>query len=314
MIEWLKGKLKQFAKVLGLGFYAMVAIFLGIYIANLDWQKLSSISVEWGWILFATAIGIATRFWFAKIWIFFLNQSGHTLTKPETIELYKVYAKSWLGRYIPGSVAWVAGKVYFAAKLGISKSRLAISSFIEAVLQIVTVLLTASLLLVFDPRSYELAGGWLWLVIGFVILGFIAVLPPVLRVYASAAYEFLRKSQLDQKLIPTNRTLGQGIVMFIISSLLSGLAFYLVALAVAPEVGVNQLLFILAASNLASAVSMVAVFAPAGVGVREAIQIAALVFVMSPEQALAAALLMRVLSIGWDGLFLAIASIRRTEK
>lgn len=314
MISWLRTKLKQFARFLGFGFYAIVAIFLGIYISNLDWQRLSSISVNWGWLLLATLIGIATRFWFAKIWVFFLNQSGHTLTKAETIELYKVYAKSWLGRYIPGSVAWVAGKVYFASKLGISKSRLAISSFIEAVLQIVTVLLTASLLLVFDPRSYQLAGGWLWLVIGFAILGFVALLPPVLRIYASAAYNFLRKAQLDQKLIPGNKTLGAGILMFVVSSMLSGFAFYLVTLAIAPEVGIEQLLFILAASNLASAISMVAIFAPAGVGVREAIQIAALVFVMSPEQALAAALMMRVLSILWDGFFLALATTMRTGK
>ena len=85
-------------------------------------------------------------------------------------------------------------------------------------------------------------------------------------------------------------------MLFVVSSLLSGLALYFVALSVAPELGISDLMFVLAASNLASAVSMVAVFAPAGVGVREAIQIAALLFVMSPEQAVAATLLMRLLS------------------
>ena len=73
-------------------------------------------------------------------------------------------------------------------------------------------------------------------------------------------------------------------------------------------------MFVLAASNLASAVSMVAVFAPAGVGVREAIQIAALLFVMSPEQAVAATLLMRLLSIAWDGLFLVLARSLKAGK
>ena len=102
--------------------------------------------------------------------------------------------------------------------------------------------------------------------------------------------------------------------LFGVSSIISGLAFYFVALAVSPELSVNELLFVLAASNLASAVSMVAVFAPAGVGVREAIQIAALLFVMSPEQALAATLLMRLLSILWDGLFLGITKALKAAR
>jgi uncharacterized membrane protein YbhN (UPF0104 family) len=313
-VDWLKQLAKRSARAFGIAFYAMVLLFLGIYASNLDWQTLTSINLNWGLLGVATGLGLATRFWFARIWIYFLTQSGAEVSKPLRKELYEVYAKSWLGRYIPGSVAWVAGKVYFASKLGISKSRLAISSFIEAVLQIVTVLLTASLLLVFDPRSYQLAGSWIWLLLGFAILGLLAVLPPVLKRYAGKTYELFKKAELDQNLIPSNRTLLNGIGLFVISSLLSGLALFFVAWAVDPNLGLEELLFVLAASNLASAVSMVAVFAPAGVGVREAIQIAALLFVMTPEQALAATLMMRVLSIGWDGLFLLLARIRRTAR
>ena len=314
MIDWIKAASRKLANWFGLAFYLMVATFLVIYASNLDWNSLLSISLAWQWIGVATLLGLATRFWFARIWIYFLSQSGAKFHKSEKLELYEVYAKSWLGRYIPGSVTWILGKVYFASKLGISKSRLAISSFIEAVLQIVTVLLSASLLLLLDPRSYQLAGNWIWVILGSAILGLFAVLPPVLRRYASKAYEILRKARLDQNLIPSNKTLGTGVLFFLGSSLLSGLALYFVALAVDPGLGIEQLMFVLAASNLASAVSMVAVFAPAGVGVRETIQIAALLFVMSPEQALAATLLMRVLSIVWDGLFLGIAKLFRTGK
>ena len=307
MINWVRALIKRLGRWFGVGFYALVVLFLGLYISSLDWQALSQISVGWQWVLVATLLGIVTRFWFARIWIFFLSKSGAKFSRPQRLELYEVYAKSWLGRYIPGSVTWVVGKVYFASKLGISKARLAISSFIEAVLQIVTVLLSASLLLLIDPRSYELAGNWIWVILAVAILGLVAVFPPVLRSYASKAYQLLRQAKLDESLIPSNRTLGSGVLLFVVSSLLSGLALFFVALAVDPELGLSELMFVLAASNLASAVSMVAVFAPAGVGVREAIQIAALLFVMSPEQAVAATLMMRLLSIVWDGLFLVIA-------
>lgn len=313
-MDWLKTQAKKLSKVFGLAFYAMVLVFLGIYISGLNWDALLSISLDYRFVLVATVLGIGTRFWFARIWIFFLTNAGAKFSKSEVIELMLVYAKSWLGRYIPGSVAWVLGKVYFASKLGISKTRLAISSFIEAVLQIVTVLFSASLLLLLDPRSYELAGNWIWLILAVGILGLIAVLPPILRVYASKAFEILRNSALDQKLLPSNLTLAKGVGFFMVSSLLSGLALFFVAMSVDPDLGIEEMLFVLAASNLASAVSMVAVFAPAGVGVREAIQIAALLFVMSPEQALAATLLMRLLSILWDGMFLGIARALKTGR
>jgi uncharacterized membrane protein YbhN (UPF0104 family) len=311
---WFNADRKRLFTLLGFGFYLLVALFLILYTQSLDWRSIANLEIQWLFIAVATVLGLVTRFWFARIWIFFLTNSGAKFSREITLELYSVYAKSWLGRYIPGSVAWVLGKVYFASKLGISKTRLAISSFIEAVLQIVTVLLTASVLLALDPRSYQLAGNWIWLVLVFAILGLIAVLPPVLRVYAGKAYELMRKVKLDESLIPKNAVLGRGILYFVVSSMLSGLAFYFVALSIAPEIGIKELLFVLAASNLASAVSMVAVFAPAGVGVREAIQIAALLFVMSPEQALAATILMRVLSIFWDGMFLGLATLFKAAK
>jgi uncharacterized membrane protein YbhN (UPF0104 family) len=52
---------------------------------------------------------------------------------------------------------------------------------------------------------------------------------------------------------------------------------------------------------------MVAVFAPAGVGVREGVLIAGLALIIDPSIALLATLLMRVMSIIWDGLFFGIA-------
>lgn len=314
MKAWLSKNRGLLTKLLGVVFYGLVAVFLVLYAGSLDWRSIFEIDLQWGFIIVATLLGLATRFWFARIWIFFLRNSGAKFSKSMTSQLHVVYAKSWLGRYIPGSVAWVVGKIYFASKLGISKTRLAISSYLEAVLQIVTVLLTASVLLLIDPRSYELAGNWIWVVLATAVLGLVAVLPRVFKSYARLAYKLLRGKELDTSHIPGSKVLAKGVLYFVFSSLLSGLAFYFVALAVAPEIGIRELLFVLAASNLASAVSMVAVFAPAGVGVREAVQIAALIFVMSPEQALAATLMMRLLSIIWDGLFLALASIKRTEK
>ena len=304
---------KVFQRFFGVGFYGIAAVFLVLYAQSLDWQTLGALEINFGWLALATILGIGTRFLFARIWLFFLSQSG-TVEPGHRAELYLVYAKSWLGRYIPGSVTWVIGKVVFASKIGIAKARLAVSSFLEAVLQLLTVLLTATLLLLVDPRTFEFAGQWIWLLLLAALVGIVFVLPPVFRIWAALAYRLVRKSELDEKLIPGGRPLLQGFLLFVLSSLLSGLALFFVAMAVVPGLGFENMLFILAASNLASAISMVAIFAPAGIGVREAVQIAALSVVMSPEQAVVVAIAMRLVSLVWDLMFPALASLRKTAR
>ena len=304
---------KAFQRIFGIAFYGIAALFLVFYAQSLDWDSLGELEVNFGWLALATILGIATRFLFARIWLFFLSQSGEVKTA-DRAELYLVYAKSWLGRYIPGSVTWVIGKVVFAAKLGISKSRLAVSSFLEAVLQLLTVLLTATLLLVVDPRTFEFAGNWVWFLLAAAVIGLVFVLPPVFKAWASIAYKLIRKSELDEQLVPSSQALLSGFLLFVLSSLLSGLALFFVAMAVVPGLGFENMLFVLAASNLASAVSMVAVFAPAGIGVREAVQIAALSVVMSPAEALVVAIAMRLVSLVWDLLFPVLARVRKTAQ
>lgn len=305
---------KSLSRWFGFAFYALIAFFAALYLSTLDWQVIAGIRPNWGLLAVATALGLAARYWYAGIWVYFLKNLGAKLAPGQLVELLEVYAKSWLGRYIPGSVAWVLGKIYFASKLGISKTRLAISSFLEALLQIVVVLITASLLLLVDPRSYELAGQWVWLLIATALLGLIMVWPPVLSRTVSWLYEFVKGVVLETSSLPTNRTLATGMLAFAASSLISGSAFFFVAWAVDPTIGWREFLFILAASNIASAVSMVAIFAPAGLGVREAIQIAALILVMDAETAVVATILMRLLSILWDALFLGIAKLVRRAR
>jgi glycosyltransferase 2 family protein len=306
--------LKAFSRWFGFAFYALIAFFAAIYLSTLDWAAIAQIRPNWGLLALATVLGLAARYWYAGIWVYFLRNLGAKLAPGQLVELLEVYAKSWLGRYIPGSVAWVLGKIYFASKLGISKTRLAISSFLEAVLQIVVVLITASVLLLVDPRSYQLAGQWVWLLVATALVGLFVVWPPVLSRAVSWLYEFVKGVVLEVSSLPTNRTLINGMLAFAVSSLISGTAFFFVAWAVDPNIGWREFLFILAASNIASAVSMIAIFAPAGIGVREAIQIAALILVMDAETAVVATILMRLMSIIWDGLFLGLAKLARRAR
>jgi uncharacterized membrane protein YbhN (UPF0104 family) len=289
-------------------FYAAVAVFAFFDRKSINWAALNSVSVNWGWMAAATAASIAGRFWFARIWMFLLRSLNADLTGNEA-ELYLVYAKSWLGRYVPGGATWILGKIYFATKLGISKAKLGISSFLEGALQIIVVIISAALMLAIDPHVQSLGRTWVWLLLAAAIAGLVVVYPPVFNRVIRFGYSKVRKQDLAHEHLPDTKTIGKGIGAFAVSSVLSGLSFYFVAAAVDPTLNAGSLAFIIGASNLASALSMLAVFAPAGLGVREGIQLAMLLLVMPAEQALVATVLMRVWSIVMDALFAAIAWI-----
>lgn len=301
-------------RALGLAFYVLVAVFLVLYAQSLDFTALAGISPNWWLVLGATLLALFARFWFARIWIFFLTSSGATLDGPLRRELYLVYAKAWLGRYVPGSVVWVAGKVYFASKLGISKTKLAISSYLEALIQLATTLLLAVLLITLDPATRLLAQDALWLMVLLLIIGLIAIFPPVLRRYASLGYRLIRKQVLDPVHFPSSWAMANAALRFTLSAVVSGLAFFLVLWSLIPDLGISNLLYVLALTAIANALSMVAVFAPAGIGVREGVLIAGLALVIDPAIALVAALLMRVMSVIWDGLFFGLAKALQAGK
>jgi uncharacterized membrane protein YbhN (UPF0104 family) len=287
-------------------FYLAVAVFAYFYLKSIDWQSLSRVRVNWFWMLAATASSILVRFWFAEIWMLLLRRLGANLAG-QRIELFLVYAKSWLGRYIPGGATWILGKIYFATKLGISKTKLAISSFLEGALQVIVVLITASAMLAFDPHVANLGRGWVLALLAAAVVGLVSVYPPVFNRAISFGYRKLGRGLLDAEHLPSRSTVGVGIGAFALSSILSGLSFYFVALAVDPSLGLPDLLFVVGCSNLASALSMLAVFAPAGLGVRETVQLTMLLLVMPPEAALVATVLMRLWSVLMDAFFLAAA-------
>jgi uncharacterized membrane protein YbhN (UPF0104 family) len=276
-------------------FYALIAVFAFFYLRSINWASLNHVSINWWWMAAATAASIGVRYWFAGIWMFLLESLNANLTG-QRAELFLVYAKSWLGRYIPGGATWIFG----------------ISSFLEGALQIIVVLISASAMLAIDPHVQSLGRGWVWSLLLAAMVGLVAVYPAVFNRLIQFGYTRLKKAgvrnaPLDAEHLPNNATMGKGILAFAVSSILSGLSFYFVAAAVDPGLGWDSVAFVVGASNLASALSMLAVFAPAGLGVREGVQLSMLLLVMSPEQALVATVLMRLWSIVMDALFAGVA-------
>ena len=297
-------------KILSLVFYILVVGFLVAFATTLDLTAIFSFEIDWFLIALASLVAIAARFIFALIWRVLLSGMGAEIDQKLSAELLAVYAKAWLGRYLPVSAGWVIGKIYFASNLGISKTKLAVSSLMEAMQQLVIVMSLASLLLLFDPTIAELAGGYQVLLVIVSIIGLISIAPKVFNSVVSFTHKIIRKKAINTDELLDSKTVLKTSGLFFITSILNALSLLLVAVSFDVDLVSNGFL-ILGISALASALSILVVIAPAGLGVREGVLIIGLSLIVSGELALAITVMMRLMSVIWDLIFYLLARLRK---
>lgn len=288
-------------------FYVLLVAFLVFYLRSLDWAQIRNAHFIWGYVLIASLFGLFTRYWQVLIWFVLLSGLGAKNLGASARKLIFVYAKSWMGRYIPGTAPWILGKIYFASKHGISKNKLAVSSLLEGALQVTVVMAMAFLMLMFDKRLDVIALNMKLLMVGVLVLCVIAVLPPVFNRLLAVAYRLLRHKRFDPEDRASNKTIARGVGLFAIGAIMNGFSLFFIVKGVYPSLTYHDLLFVMGTGNLASAASMLAIFAPSGLGVREGIQLVLLSVIMPKELALLATVVTRLWGVAMDFVFLGIS-------
>lgn len=288
-------------------FYVLLAVFLFLYVRSVDWGQLAGIRWNWWSVAVATAISLGFRYWGVGIWFYLLRRLGATGLEGSGVALTAVYAKSWMGRYIPGAATWIIGKVYFASRHGVSRARLGVSGLLEGGLQIAATLALALVLLLVDPRTHAL-DPWIVVLMVVAFVGCVVCLVPrVFVLLVSTALRILRRQPLDEDVTPGIGTVLGGAGLYVVGALFSGTAYYFITLAVYPALHPADAAFVIGAASMASAISMLAVFAPGGLGVREGVQALLLGLVMPAPIALVVVVVTRVWSLAVDALFLLCA-------
>lgn len=298
-------------KLFPVAFYSLLLLFIILSVQRLDWSVLSEARIAWQYVAVATLVALTFRYWGAFIWFVLLHSLGAAGLAAQWPQLLYVYAKSWLGRYIPGTAPWILGKIYFASRLGVSKNKLAVSSLLEGALQIIVTLVISFSILLFDSRLDVISTSLKLLMAAILVCGVAAMIPAVFNRLISFIYKLVKKKVFPTEHMARATTIYKGAGLYVIGAILGGLSFFFIAKAVYAPLGYSELLFVLGASNLASAVSMIAVFAPSGIGVREGIQVLLLSLIMPTEFAVLIAVATRLWSILIDGLFFILALLGR---
>lgn len=212
---------------------------------------------------------------------------------------------AWAGRYLPGKVGLLTGKMSLVASETLSLRQLGFSVLFEqvsfvlagAVIVLITMpwlpwdLFFASEALIHASRS-PLTGVLAVILVAALFFGFSLIAP---RMGARVRISAVKALAL--------------IGLYVLAHVLVGTGLHAVLQSMSLETPSPSLLYAIALMATASIAGALALFAPAGLGVREGVLAVGLVPWMSVTEALTLAAVLRVLTLAADLLFVLIATI-----
>ena len=245
------------------------------------------------------------------IWRYILRDLG-AKTLPRFNVLADVYAKAWMGRYIPGTITWIAGKIYLASKLGISKSRLAVSSLLEAGMQIAAAISVSLLILGFNSELDIFPSEIKILMILIAVMSIGVLYPPVLNHLLRTAYRLVRKKDAYDELHTNGKATARSYILYGLGTLITGSSYYFLTASLYSGTTPDLYWYIVGVFCLAGALGMITPLVPSGLGVRDGVQLVLLSILLPKEVALAVTVFSRLWSLAVDVLFYGTAvSARR---
>ncbi len=301
-----KDKKKLLKKILVYLFYMAIVVFIVRYIAGLDFSVLKQVKTN-GWLLLlSTVIRTCSLLMLPLSWKALLdNFTGERLRADS---LYKIYAKSWLGRYIPGKVAWVGGKIYLAAQEGIDTGVAVITSFLDSVLQVFSCMLVGTVFFLFTDTT-KVSARTVYALYALTAAVIFCLLPPVFNRLVGIAYRIIKHKSLEERYYMNGRALGKGIGIVTLSKLVSGIGTSVMILALYPALSFGQFVFSIGVFSVSTAIGMAALFAPAGMGVKESIQLLLLGIVAPREICALVVALVSIQSVVIDLAFYVISKL-----
>ncbi len=303
----MKAKTKQICKKAFVwAFYLLVLVFIVLYFRDIDWSAIKNVEIAWGFMAVSFAVRMAGLLLQPLAWNMQLRPYGNALPAKK---LYSIYAQSWIGRYIPGKVAWVGGKIYFAAQEGVDKNVAVITSFLDSMLQVIGSLLVAAVFFLIVQRAPGVDDSLIYLTYALTAALLLCLVPRVFNFLVNLVHKVLKRTAIDGKYRMAGGPIWLSTAVVVGAKILSGMAVAIIALSVFGKVSFADFLYVVAANCAATAIGMAALFAPAGLGVKESLQVVLLGAVFPREVVLVVVTLASLQSILGDLVFYAAARL-----
>ena len=244
--------------------------------------------LRWHWLVLSVVVLGAGYVISAALWGRMVVELGGP--RIPTLRSARLFLVANLGRYIPGKGLQLAGLTVLAAREGVRPATAAVA----AVLGQVVALLGATLVglgAFFAPGSGVRSWGWIGLagVGGFLVIG---SLPAARRLLVLLWGRFTKEDGTDPPPALTDPTfVWRWTALYTLNWALYATAFWLLFIGIAGWATFLQAGVAFAAAYVGG---YVAIFAPAGIGVRELLLTVFLSPILSPDRALAVAIIARL--------------------
>jgi hypothetical protein len=278
---------------IGIGLIAAIFAFLGYSLAS-NWNELRSedFDIQPVLVVVSAVPLIAAILLQSLIWRRLVDciHGGET---PLSGQLSKVFLYSWVGRYVPGKVAYVAGRFFLGRSIGFTVPVLVSAMAYELALLLVAGSAFATLT-VLPSVAVESETIWPYLALPAIALaGLSALHPRVLRWAAQIGSRIAGREGGDfQWLLSLRAIVGFGLGFFVVFCL-NGAAFYLLIVSVT-SLSPGYLPLAAGAFALGSVFGLLSIVTPAGIGVREGILVTVLHVAMPLEVAIVVSLVARI--------------------
>ncbi len=296
-----------FKRIISLFFYCLIIIFLTQYIKSINVQKIKEIDISRKLFLLALLVSQVARFIMPFAWYSLIKK--FSILRFPIHDIIDIYSVSWMGRYIPGKITWIGSKISMTVEKGLSYSTATMSAVLESFCQLFSsslvgliFLSSVSYLMVLDHRINII----IWV---FSILSLLFLTPPVYNRVLRFGYKVLKKKELSKKYYMDFGTILRVVGLIGIAKFFSGLSMGILAVSLGASLNFDRLIYIIGSTTISGALGMVALIAPAGIGVTETSNLFLCSPIMDREILLVFIVMMRILSVLSDFLFLLLAKL-----
>jgi hypothetical protein len=247
----------------------VVFFFVGRYVAT-NWNAIGNVGApKPGWLIAACLIGFLSYVihpYALKILI-----EGHGPDVPYSRVLGLCYLPG-LGKYVPGRIWGFVTGLYLFSKEGIPKHIAATCIMLFTSLGIATPLL---IVLFFGIHwAIGFVGIWSVIILALLTLAiFLCISPPILYPVINYFLRWIRRPEIDTGI--TTWRLYQALLIMVASNIIYGLGFTCLVRSLA-TVPWHETFFLMSLIVFCEVIGFLALFAPAGIGVREGMLMAGL--------------------------------------
>lgn len=213
------------------------------------------------------------------------------------LEVFRIMSLAQLGRYVPGKILFAGNYFLFSHEAGIESKNAGTSFVISQCLWFLSACIFAIPVISILSSSLRYSIVLLPLVIGLVIHP--KILNSILSLLGKIAQKFTGSGQ--EISFQISEHIGYALyakvtLLYILGWIIAGLGVYFAALAFYP-IGIKDLPICLSSVAISTIVGFIAIFAPAGLGVREGVGTVILTPVVSMETAFFVMLMLRLIGV-----------------